>query len=71
MNERIDDTIHIRPSLRSVQEAQYEAELRPDLYAHVVMMNVHNFLVVMHHPEHQCFICNQTGEKGVKEKYIY
>lgn len=69
---RIDTTIHIRPSLDSVQEAQYEIEMMiPIQCTHIVMTSIHNFLVIGHDKEHQCFICNKTGHSGEKEKYIY
>lgn len=71
MRERIDNTIHIRPNVGSVEEAQYRVIQYQHLYSHIVMLSAHNFLIIMHHPDHECFICRQTGMTGVKEKYIY
>ena len=70
--DRIDTTIHIRPSLGSVQEAQYAAErMPPNQHTHIVMISIQNFLIISHDREHHCFICNQTSSAGVKEKYIH
>ena len=71
MKERVDDTIHIRPSLGSVQEAQYEADNMPfNSRTHIVMISANNFLIISHDKEHQCFICTQAEHAGVAEKYI-
>ena len=71
MKDKIDTTIHIRPSLGSVQEAQYEADNMPfDSHTHIVMMTHKNFLIISHSKEHQCFICTQAEHAGVAEKYI-
>lgn len=71
MKERLDDSIHIRPSLGSVEEAMYNADLHPLLHSHIVMVTANNFLVIMHHPDHKCFVCEQTGQSDKQEKYIY
>lgn len=72
MKGRIDNTIHIRPSLGSIQEAQYELSRIPlELHSHIVMMTMHKFLIVSHDKDHQCFICQRTEQCGVKEKYVY
>ena len=71
LKERIDDTIHIRPSLDDVEEAMYHTTEHPEHHSHIVMVSANNFLVIMHHPDHKCFVCIQTGQVSKEEKYVY
>ena len=71
VKKRLNNCIHIRPSLISVDEAKEICDNHPELITYIVMLSMRNFLVMMHTPSHECFVCKQVHQTGDIEKYIY
>jgi hypothetical protein len=69
--KKANDCIHIRPSLTTVDEAKDMCDNNPLMTSHIVMLSMRNFLVIMHNPAHQCFVCREIHQTGDVEKYIY
>lgn len=67
---KVNDCIHIRPNVGSIEEVDVICKSYPNLRSHVIMLSMSNYLVVMHEKSYKCFICHQIKLNLTNEKSI-